>query len=61
MVSQLVIDDCKMYMSTDGLLLNPSVLVLHSINYLLHGDSQNNQCQARAGEARRSVEIMLKC
>ena len=31
----------------------------HSVNYLLNGASQNNQCQASAGEARCSAGIIL--
>ena len=31
----------------------------HSINYLLNGASQNNQCQASAGKARCSAGIIL--
>ena len=57
MVSQLVIDDCKMYMGTDASALRASWCVTHSINYLLNGASQNNQCQASAGEARCSAGI----
>ena len=32
----------QMHMSTDGTALRPSLLVAHSMNYLLHGSSQNN-------------------